>query len=645
MSLVSVDRWKNLLRAEVAENVANALKEFVSPGDLTATFGPLMDTASILNLLSEPPKFELGQCALPCFPFSKSLKLAPQIIAAKLCEILRARLHSYYDKIEVAGGYLNFHCNFDVTGEKLIASILSLKTPSSVRAESRPKNSGQIVVEYSQPNTHKALHVGHLRCLVFGDVICNLLQATGHQVTRATYPGDMGTHVAKVLWYLQHHKDLKLPETDRFNWLARTYVAADLEYKSATGIKESDLEAEISDKAESKNSEKKSLKEKPVPEKETSLRAKAELREIFVKLKLKQGEIYETWVTTREWSLDQMREVYTWLETPFDLWFFESECDEPSRTLAKELLSEGSFIVSDGAVGVDLSESNLGFAMYLKSDGNGLYLTKDLELARRKFSAENVERSIYVVDSRQKLHFKQLFKTIEILENSQSKTWKKDVHSENVAQKLFHLPYETVNTPDGKPFSSREGRGLGIFALKEVMEAKVTNDYLERYRGNWPDSEIEATARVVTIGALKYGMLKVDNNTQVNFVLEDWLKLDGDTGPYLQYVHARCLNILEKQGSGQLAPVEYKEISEKELLFALSQFGDTVAQASAQLKPSSLTTYLFALGKSFNRFYEECPIKGSEGVTRNSRLLIVEACAETVKAGLSLLGIPAPARM
>ncbi|NBW82664.1 arginine--tRNA ligase, partial [bacterium] len=315
------------------------------------------------------------------------------------------------------------------------------------------------------------------------------------------------------------------------------------------------------------------------------------------------------------------------------LWFFESECDEPSRRLVQQKFAEGHFVQDQGAIGIDLSPYKLGFAMFLKSDGNGLYITKDLELLRRKFADPAVTSSIVVVDQRQKLHFQQLYKTAELIGYPQ-------------ATKSSTLLYETVNTADGKPFSSRSMNGLRLLELRVAMENKVTQDYLERYRGTWSDADIAETAKQVTIGALKYGMLRVDNSTQVTFVLDEWLKLDGDTGPYLQYMHARCCNIIEKQGSpiagGNIC---FEAAEERALLFHLSRFNEFAHQSAAHQRPSVVAGYLYDLAKAFNRFYEACPIRSSEGDLRNSRLCLVQASAKVMKEGLALLGIPAPSRM
>jgi arginyl-tRNA synthetase len=583
-------------RNEIVNLICDAFGELAKESNIEQAIQP----QQVAALLSVPPEFSLGQAAFPCFSFAKALRKAPPLIAQDLAERILKKDRKTIARIDAVAGYLNFHQDPANIGLQLFSRISS----SSFFSKEKIPTSTQekIVVEYSQPNTHKALHVGHLRCLVLGDAVCRILQYAGHHVVKATYPGDLGTHIAKTIWYIQNRFKGELPTTARADWLGEIYTLADEAIKQDTGT-----------------------------EKEAGNRAK--IAEILRQLQDQKGSAFDLWKETREWSLEQLRSIYDWLGVTFDLWFFESECDEPSRRLVQQKFAEGHFIQDQGAIGIDLSPYKLGFAMFLKSDGNGLYITKDLELLRRKFADPGVTSSIVVVDQRQKLHFQQLYKTAELIGYPQ-------------ATKSSTLLYETVNTADGKAFSSRSMNGLRLLELRVAMENKVTQDYLERYRGTWSDSEIAETAKQVTIGALKYGMLRVDNSTQVTFVLDEWLKLDGDTGPYLQYMHARCSNIIEKQG----APVASERIcfeanEERALLFHLSRFNEFAHQSAAHQRPSVVAGYLYDLAKAFNRFYEACPIRSSEGDLRNSRLCLVQASARVMKEGLALLGIPAPSRM
>lgn len=583
-------------RKEIVTLIRSGFEELAREWNVEHSLEP----NAIAALLSIPPDFQFGQAAFPCFSFAKALRKAPPLIAQELAARILLKQRTYIEKIDAVQGYLNFHQAPAQVGKALFDRLASSSFFNGEKIPAAQKE--KVVIEYSQPNTHKAMHVGHLRCLVLGDAVSRILGYAGHSVIKATYPGDLGAHIAKTLWYLQNRYQGSFPTENRADWLGDIYALADEAIKQDTGT-----------------------------EKEATNRIL--IADILRQLQNKKGAAYDLWLETREWSLEQMRSIYQWLGVNFDAWFYESDCDEPSRLLVRKKFQEGFFVQDQGAIGIDLSPYKLGFAMFLKSDGNGLYITKDLELLHRKFADPEVTSSIVVVDQRQKLHFQQLYKTAELMGYPQ-------------ATKSSTLLYETVNTADGKPFSSRSMTGLRLLDLRKAMEKKVIADYLERYRGVWSDAEINLTAENVTIGALKYGMLRVDNSTQVTFVLEEWLKLDGDTGPYLQYMHARCCNILEKQGRPVAGlPVAFEQTEEKTLLFHLSRFNEFAQQAASQHRPSVVAAYLYDLAKAFNRFYEACPIRSSEGDLRNSRLTLVDSAARVMQQGLSLLGIPAPSRM
>jgi arginyl-tRNA synthetase len=586
----------DVVKKEISQLVLDELKLLAQELSVTLT----TTQEEIVALLTVTPDFQLGQWALPCFPFAKLFKQAPQKCAERFAANISAKKNQFISEAKSAQAYLNFTLNFEALFShyaKMLKEQNSFQTQFFTTSEKE-----KIVMEYSQPNTHKAMHVGHLRCLVLGDAVSSLLRYAGHDVVRATYPGDIGTHVAKIIWYLTHPTKKPLPSKDKAVWLGEMYAKADETFKALKGTEQ---EAQV----------------------------KKDISEILRQISAQKGDYYELWKETREWSLDYLKDIYHWLNCEFDTWYFESECEAPSKALVKQKFEEGFFVQDNGAIGIDLSQWKLGFAMYLKSDGNGLYLTKDLDLISKKFADPKVTKSVYVVDARQKFHFEQLFKTAELMGYPQ-------------AARSLHLSYETVNTEQGTPFSSRELNGLGLLTLKEKMEERVHSEYLTRYENTWSQEEIQKTAENVTIGALKFGMLRVDNNTQIHFSLQEWLRLDGDTGPYLQYVHARCHSLLEKLGETPEtnAPV-LSQNEEKQLCFLLSRFNDFALQAANQCRPSILAGYLYDVAKGFNRFYEACSIKDSEGDAKATRIGLVFLTKKAIEQGLHLLGIPALERM
>ncbi|MBA2404251.1 MAG: arginine--tRNA ligase, partial [Bdellovibrionales bacterium] len=311
--------------------------------------------------------------------------------------------------------------------------------------------------------------------------------------------------------------------------------------------------------------------------------------------------------------------------------YWESEVDSASVKLAREYYEKGLFIEDKGCIGVDLEPYKLGFCMLLKTDGNGLYATKDIELARRKFQDYHIEKNLYVVDKRQEHHFKQVFKVLELM------------GFEN-AKKCQHLQYDFVELPDGA-MSSRKGNIIPLQSLIEEMVKMIKEQYLARYVNEWSAEEIEKTAQTVAKGAIKYGMTRIDPAKKIVFDMKEWLKLDGESGPYIQYSFARINSMVNKLGAPKSNEMKIEVQQEKDLVAALMNFHHTVQQATEQFRPSILTAYLYDLSRSFNGFYAECPVGSSEEPTRSSRLMLSKATAQTLKKGLELLGIEAPERM
>ncbi len=347
--------------------------------------------------------------------------------------------------------------------------------------------------------------------------------------------------------------------------------------------------------------------------------------------------MYQLWKETRDWSMDVFNDIYKWIGARFDHFFFESDVSEESQAIVEEYLKKGVFVEDQGAIGVDLKDYKLGFALFRKRDGNTLYATKDLALARRKFDQFKIDKSIYVVGSEQNLHFRQVFKTLELMGFPQAKD-------------CFHLSYGLVVLPEGK-MSSRRGNIIAFADLKETMSAEL-GKILEKYRGEWSDAEIADTSHRLCVGAIRYGMLSSDPTKEIVFNLTDWLSFEGNTGPYLMYSYARSRSILRKAEEVG-AKANYAQLDtlgaepeEHDLLWALYNFNENAAQACETIKPSTLTHYLFDLCKTFNRFHKNVSVMKAETTAlRDARLALVASFTSVLKEGLQLLGMNPPERM
>jgi len=591
-----------------------------------------LDADAIADLLAPPPKPELGDFAFPCFPLARTLRNAPAKIAASLAEQLGAGLaeageDTLIAAVTAAGPYLNFELRPHLAARVVLPSWARGESPRFASADQK------VMVEYSQPNTHKAFHVGHMRNLCLGDALVRLLRAAGHEVVAANYLGDVGTHVAKCLWGLEALDVGEPPSTGRGEWLGAVYskasnALADWEQAAKPVAEGGKGDAEAEAKYAS---------------------ARARMSEILKGIETRDPEYHQLWLKTRQWSLDEFDEIYAWVGVEFDRVFYESEVDEPGLQLVDEFLQKGVFVVSRGAVGIENPEiKHMPFFMLRKTDGTGLYATKDLALARMKFEEYGVDRSIYVVDARQSDHFKQVFLTLEKMGFAQ-------------AALCEHVAYEMVELPDG-PMSSRKGNVILFRALREQLAAALERSWFHQYRGEWSDEEMAAALHQVSLGAIKFGMLARDNNQKIVFDMDKWTQVEGgDGGPYLQYVTARSGSLLAKASardkqldaallSGAEAPAAgtLTHPYERGLMMAIVALPAAVAKAAETLRPSILCAQIFSLAKAYNRFQQDrdCNvIHQDDPEVLGSRLLLVKAAREALVWGLSLLGVPAVARM
>ncbi len=525
--------------------------------------------------------------------------------AQKIASDLAERLSSLteFDKIESVNGYLNLFFQQGDYMQRVLDTVLE-QGEGYGRGE---RNHQQWMVEFSQPNTHKAFHVGHLRSAILGDVLARLLDAAGYDVVRANYPGDMGLHVIKWLWnYMKFHMGEK-PEKDLTKWMGAIYTEAS-----------------------------RRLEENPDYE--------AEIRALYGRWDKRDPEVVKLWEETREWSLEGFRQMYGLLDIQFDRYYFNSMFEHPGREMVEELIQKG--IAEDdrangGAVVVKIDEKlglkNEKFRVFvvLRSDSTALYATEDLALARQKFTDyPDLQRSLYVVDVRQSLHFQQLFKTLEL----DGYSW---------ATQCQHVPYELVNLPGNVVMASRDGT---VVFLEDLIR-EATERALQVVREKNPDlSEDQKlkVAQAVGIGAIKYPMLSRESAKVVTFDWESALDFNGQAAPYIQYAYVRANSILRKAGGTIPASMQPGyELSEAEITLVdlISRLPNEVQKAARDLKPLVISSLAFELAQAFNDFYGQCPVIQAEEPVRNMRLRLVAAARQAIANSLAMLGITAPQAM
>ena len=503
-----------------------------------------------------------------------------------------------FARVEPVKGYLNLYYAPDVYSSRVIDAVIELGDQYGC---GEPKGE-LIMVEFSQPNTHKAFHVGHLRSAILGEVLCRILECAGYGVVRANYYGDIGLHVIKWLWnYMKYHAGEKPPQ-DTTRWMG-------------------DLYAEATQRLEEN------------PELET------EIRQVYARWDRDDPEVVDLWRKTRQWSIEGFNDIYKLLDIRFDREYSNSEAEKPGKKIVEELIEQG--IAEDerpqGPVIVRIDEllglkkENFRVLVILRSDGTALYSTEDLALAKTKFSEYPLDRSLYVVDVRQSLHFQQVFKTLEIA----GYPW---------AEQCQHISYELVNLPGNVVMASRDGT---MVLLEDLIREAATRarDLVEGKNPQLSPEEKDQVAQAVGIGALKYPMLARDNTKYVTFDWESALDFNGQAAPYIQYAHVRANSILRRMETplpGPLTPAHELEPVEVQLIDMLSRLFSEIQRAAQEHKPLILTNLAYETARAFNDFYNQCPVLQAQPDIRDFRLRIVAATRQVLAKELNLLSITAP---
>lgn len=559
----------------------------------------------------QPPDPDMGDLSFPCFDIAKARKEAPNKIAEELAGKIDA---SEYDmeRVSAIGPYLNFTLK---TGDAAYRVVRDIQHMRDAYGEVNLGHGKAFAVEYAQPNTHKEIHVGHLRNLVTGASVCRILAHANWDMIPMSYHGDVGAHVAKCLWRL-----VKSAGMD-----PRSFNETDAE-KLLAGIKKEQQNArflgEVYTQASLALDEDENLK--------------TEVSAVQQKIEAREPAWLLLWQETRRWSLQEMSRIFQELGVQIKRQYLESEVVDRGQQMVDELLKNGIAKESEGAIVVDLEDKKLGIFLIRKSDGTSLYATKDLALAELKLREfPDIERSLILVDRRQSLYFKQLFATLEMM---------------NIRPVPEFLGHEVVTLPEGA-MSSRKGNIITYQSLRDQVTEYARGEILKRH-DDWSEGQVTDVAWKISMAGMKFGMLKIDHDKIYTFDIKEALAFEGATGPYCQYAVTRFRSILKKaadQGltlkTGEDIHPVFSHASEKALALALAVFPEKVHAAAEGLKPSTIAHWCIDTAQKMNDFYRDVPVLESDETAKRSRIELVATSMMAMETALGLLGISVPDEM
>lgn len=571
---------------------------------------------SELNLVFNPTRKDFkGDITLVLFPLIKMLKTNPASLGQELSDVLKAVRFEQQPLVtttELVQGFLNI-----TLSDAYWLSFLAQATAAAL-----PKNGRRTVVEYSSPNTNKPLHLGHIRNNLLGYAVSRIKAEAGDDVVKVQIINDRGIHICKSMVAWQKFGAGETPESSGLKGdklVGKYYVAYDKAYKE-----------EVSALVAAGKTEDEAKKQAPILlEAQNMLRA----------WEAGDKAVIDLWKTMNSWVYAGFNATYKRLGVDFDKNYYESETYLLGKDKVLEGVAEGVFTQKeDGSVWVDLREDGLDEKVLLRSDGTAVYMTQDIGTAIERYNEWKMDSTIYTVGNEQDYHFKVLFKVLDKL----GYAW---------AKQCYHLSYGMVDLPSGK-MKSREGTVVDADDLiaEVIAAAKVkTNESGKLDVLN--EAEKEELYRMIGLGALKYFILKVDPQKRMLFNPEESIDLQGNTGPFIQYSHARICSILRKAAESDLSTAFSGEIAdlqdaERELLKLLLQYQEVVTEADQRLSPALVCQYAYDLATAFNRFYHDCPVLIEADADRRSfRLQLLVNTAATLKRALALVGIEAPERM
>jgi arginyl-tRNA synthetase len=561
--------------------------------------------SEIEPLIEIPPSPDMGDFAFPCFVLAKQLKKAPNIIAQELAAKIKPK--APISEVKAVGPYLNFFVDKSKLSSDVIKDIINCAACYG----SWPLNHEKVMVEYPAPNTNKPLHLGHVRNMLLGNSICNILAFAGYQAIPVDLVNDRGVHICKSMLAYQKWGKNKKPN------ISRTDKADSKDKKSF--VKKSDHF--VGDFYVMY-----SQKEKENPELEK------EVQEMLRKWEAGDKETVALWKKMKEWALNGIRETYLKFGTYHKKVYYESDFYDKGKDIVLDGLKQGLFEKDEnGAIVANLEKDGLGKKVLLREDGTSIYITQDLALAKIKFEEYRMDRSVHVVGNEQIHHFKVLFKLLEMLKMP-------------FAKKCYHLAYGYVSIPEGR-MKSREGTVVDADNLVDELEQYARDEIKKRHK--LKDDEIKFRSSIIGMGALKFFILKYDPMKDFTYDPKESISFEGETGPYVQYAHARICSIFKnvKKFEPEKIKPSFEHKLELRLITLLSNFPNIVKDAAEEYKPSLVARYALELAQAFNEFYHECPVLKAEKKVMESRLVLIFCVKQVLKNALDLLGIQSPEEM
>ena len=556
-----------------------------------------LELSEIQDMIEVPQDAKMGDYAFPCFKLAKVLRKAPPLIAKGIAEsIADAPL---FEKVEQVNAYVNMFISKEEFVKDTLTEVLAKGDDFGKTDIGADK---KVIVEYSSPNIAKPFHIGHIRSTVIGNSIYKIYDALGYDVVRINHLGDYGTQFGKMICAYRHWGNKEDVIKEPIKTLLSYYTKFHVEVET---------HPELDDEA----------------------------REIFTRLEHGEKEEVELWQWFRDESLKEFTRVYDMLGISFDSYAGESFYSDKMPRFVQELKDKGLLEESQGAQIVDLEPYGLGAALVTKSDGSTLYITRDIAAAVYRKETYDFYKNIYVVASQQNLHFQQWIQIVELL----GYEWARD---------CVHIPFGLVSLEDGT-MSTREGR---VVFLEDVLNKAVdkTREIIKEKNADASEEDVDDIAKAVGIGAVIFQELSNNRIKDYVFKWDKVLNFDGETGPYVQYTHARCASVLRKAGetivkkAAALDGVDCKYLcseSAYELAKLLYKFPAVIVDAGDKYEPSIVTRHIVDMAQGFNRFYHDEHILTDNEEEKIAKVALVIAAKDAIKNGLALLGMKAPERM